>query len=169
MVYTKEQTCLNVLYKKKNKKQKDCFQLELVQQMTKSISAKYLYDNQWSAVSFSFYPHLNTPPLPSSAALLGEEDDDDPKLSGIGLDDIHGDFINETLVRRRSSSSLNISMVVDSNRALLQHFAKMVDSPHDEAKINLEFVESLLNNGADINIRDKCGQTILHEVGPLGK
>jgi hypothetical protein len=40
----------------------------------------------------------------------------------------------------------------------------MAKNKDPEVKINLEFVESLLNNGADINIADVHGQTLLHEV-----
>ena len=55
-------------------------------------------------------------------------------------------------------------MIIESNRALLQHFSKMAVASQDEAHINLDFVESLLKNGADINAADRYGQTVLHEV-----
>ena len=100
-----------------------------------------------------------------SAGLLGEDDDDKAKMSGIGLDEIHSDFVTEHIIRRNSSGILNIGMAINSNRALIQHFAKMADAPHEEAKIDLNFVESLIRNGADINTTDKYGQTVLHEVG----
>ena len=86
-------------------------------------------------------------------------------MSGIGLDEIHSNFVTEHIIRRNSSGVLNIGMAINSNRALIQHFAKMADAPHEEAKIDLNFVESLIRNGADINTTDKYGQTVLHEVG----
>ncbi|XP_076463277.1 uncharacterized protein LOC143295453 isoform X2 [Babylonia areolata] len=100
----------------------------------------------------------------ATAGLLGGDEEDEPKMSGIGLAEVHDDFVTDYIVRSQSSSNLNIRMVMDSNRALIQHFAEMADSPHEVAKINLDFVDSLLKNGANINIRDKTGQSLLHEV-----
>ena len=51
-----------------------------------------------------------------------------------------------------------------SCRALIVYFSKLAKSKDDEELIDLNFVESLLDNGADINFSDKHGQTILHEV-----
>ncbi|XP_070196553.1 transient receptor potential cation channel subfamily V member 1-like [Littorina saxatilis] len=100
----------------------------------------------------------------AEAGLLGDEDDDSPKMSGIGLDGIHQDFVTPEMVRKKSSGRLDISMIIESNRTLLTHFSKMADEPHEAAKINLHFVENLLKNGADINSSDKYGQTLLHEA-----
>ncbi|ESO84661.1 hypothetical protein LOTGIDRAFT_168525 [Lottia gigantea] len=55
-------------------------------------------------------------------------------------------------------------MAVASNRALMQYFAKLGQANHDDEYVNLDFIESLLNSGANINCMDKYGQTILHEV-----
>ncbi len=46
---------------------------------------------------------------------------------------------------------------------LLTYFAKLANSPEDET-IDVEFVESLLRGGADINVTDCHGQSIMHEV-----
>ena len=51
-----------------------------------------------------------------------------------------------------------------SCRALIVYFSKLAKSKDDEELIDLNFVESLLLSGADINFSDKHGQTVLHEV-----
>ena len=51
-----------------------------------------------------------------------------------------------------------------SCRALIVYFSKLAKSKDEEELIDLNFVESLLENGADINFPDKHGQTILHEI-----
>ena len=51
-----------------------------------------------------------------------------------------------------------------SCRALIVYFSKLAKSKDDAEIIDLNFVESLLDNGADINFPDRHGQTILHEM-----
>ena len=51
-----------------------------------------------------------------------------------------------------------------SCRALVVYFSKLAKSKDDNETIDLNFVDSLLQNGADINFPDKHGQTILHEI-----
>lgn len=51
-----------------------------------------------------------------------------------------------------------------SCRALIVYFSKLAKSKDDEELIDLNFVESLLQSGADVNFSDKHGQTVLHEV-----
>ena len=51
-----------------------------------------------------------------------------------------------------------------SCRALIVYFSKLAKSKDEAEVIDLNFVESLLENGADINFSDKHGQTILHEI-----
>uniref|UniRef100_A0A7M5WS19 Ion transport domain-containing protein n=1 Tax=Clytia hemisphaerica TaxID=252671 RepID=A0A7M5WS19_9CNID len=51
-----------------------------------------------------------------------------------------------------------------SCRALIVYFSKLAKSKDEEELIDLNFVESLLDNGADINFPDKHGQTVLHEI-----
>lgn len=50
------------------------------------------------------------------------------------------------------------------NRNLIQYFARLSDSERPESYIDLEFVESLVQSGADIGSTDSYGQTPLHEV-----
>lgn len=49
------------------------------------------------------------------------------------------------------------------SRGLLTYFAKLSSSPDNE-QIDGEFVDSLLRGGADINVTDTNGQTIMHEI-----
>ena len=49
------------------------------------------------------------------------------------------------------------------SRGLLIYFAKLASSPDNE-QIDGEFVDSLLRGGADINVTDPNGQTIMHEI-----
>ena len=81
---------------------------------------------------------------------------------GIGLDDIHDDYSNP--MSARLPKSMDPKMRVASNRAFIQYFAKLGQSMVDDEIINLEFVHTLVNSGADINCADKYGQTVLHEV-----
>ncbi|XP_012558139.2 uncharacterized protein LOC100201978 isoform X1 [Hydra vulgaris] len=48
-------------------------------------------------------------------------------------------------------------------KGLLTYFSKLGHSSEDSA-IDLDFVESLLGSGADINFSDKYGQSVIHEI-----
>ncbi|CAD5123450.1 DgyrCDS11796 [Dimorphilus gyrociliatus] len=50
------------------------------------------------------------------------------------------------------------------NRLLIEHFAQASKHPHQNDAVDFDFIEKLLQNGADINCADKYGQTVLHEV-----
>ncbi|XP_046851856.1 alpha-latrocrustotoxin-Lt1a-like [Xenia sp. Carnegie-2017] len=50
------------------------------------------------------------------------------------------------------------------NRALIHYLATLANSNNFEDKFDYDFVESLIINGADINSKDKSGQTVFHEV-----
>ena len=47
---------------------------------------------------------------------------------------------------------------------MIHYIAQLASSNNDNDTFDFSFVESLLKNGADINARDKHGQTIFHEV-----
>lgn len=51
-----------------------------------------------------------------------------------------------------------------SSKGLILYFSKLAVTPDESEGVDLKFVTSLLNGGADINFCDKYGQTILHEV-----
>ena len=50
------------------------------------------------------------------------------------------------------------------NQALIHYIARLASSNSDDDEFDFSFVESLLENGADINAADKYGQTMFHEV-----
>ena len=50
------------------------------------------------------------------------------------------------------------------NDLLLQHFAEASYSNEHEGRVDFAYVRELLDRGADINVRDVYGQTLLHEV-----
>ena len=51
-----------------------------------------------------------------------------------------------------------------SCRALIVYFSKLAKTRDEEELIDLNFVESLIQSGADINFSDQHGQTIMHEI-----
>ena len=51
-----------------------------------------------------------------------------------------------------------------SCRALIVYFSKLAKTKDEDETIDLDFVDSLLQSGADINFPDRHGQTILHEI-----
>eukprot|EP00794_Sanderia_malayensis_P014412 gene14412-15918_t len=53
---------------------------------------------------------------------------------------------------------------IASSKGLILYFAKLATSRDEDETIDLQFVYSLLQGGADINFTDKHGQTILHEI-----
>lgn len=57
-----------------------------------------------------------------------------------------------------------VSTVSSPSRALLYYFAKLAASTREEEVIDLEFVETLIENGASVNTADRHGQTLLHEA-----
>ena len=50
------------------------------------------------------------------------------------------------------------------NHALIHYLATLANSNNNKDTFDFNFVESLLKNGADINSKDKTGQTIFHEI-----
>lgn len=92
-----------------------------------------------------FYENLNS--TLNGIASEEEDSDEDEKVSHIR---------RQTFERRNLSKS--------SNKALLIYFSKLARSKNVSDELDLDFIESLLTNGADINMMDKYGQTIFHEV-----
>ncbi|XP_041358930.1 transient receptor potential cation channel subfamily V member 3-like isoform X1 [Gigantopelta aegis] len=111
--------------------------------------------------------------LRKRTAVIHEEEDhlsrdlkEKEKLPQSGLADIHDDFVNpHTNLKASSSKGLrDQKMCVASNQALIQYFAKLGQSCDENETINLEFVDTLIRSGANVNCTDKYGQTVLHEV-----
>ena len=68
-----------------------------------------------------------------------------------------------SLSRPRLSLSKDGSSLA-SCRALIIYFSKLAKSNNDNEDVDLNFVEALLQSGADINFSDRHGQTIMHEI-----
>lgn len=51
-----------------------------------------------------------------------------------------------------------------NDKTLIDYFFQLGQSRDPNAKVDLDFVDSLIKNGANINCTDKHGQTLLHEV-----
>ena len=51
-----------------------------------------------------------------------------------------------------------------SCKALIVYFSKLAKTKDENETIDLNFVDSLLQSGADINFPDKHGQCIMHEI-----
>lgn len=62
------------------------------------------------------------------------------------------------------SSDMRSGKSTLSSRTLIYYFSKLAASSRVEDMVDLDFVEGLIDNGADINLTDKHGQTIFHEV-----
>ena len=69
----------------------------------------------------------------------------------------------------RSFNRQRLSLAKDGSslascRALIIYFSKLAKSNNDNEDVDLNFVEALLQSGADINFSDRHGQTIMHEI-----
>lgn len=62
------------------------------------------------------------------------------------------------------TSGTKLQKTTPNSRALIYYFSKLAGSADIEDAIDLDFVEGLIDNGADVNVTDKHGQTIFHEV-----
>ncbi|KAK2177712.1 hypothetical protein NP493_583g02067 [Ridgeia piscesae] len=90
----------------------------------------------------------------------GDSGFDRRKTGGIGLT-----FdVEEVDVCDASLTSTQKHIVVAHNRNLIEYFARLAQSSDDTESINLEYVETVLKNGADIDCTDKYGQSIFHEA-----
>lgn len=92
-------------------------------------------------------------------------------LNGIAseCDDSSDDEDKSVSYNTKSSQKLNHPSTLSrsSNKALIIYFSKLARSTNPNESLDLDFIESLLNNGADINMCDKYGQTIFHEVARI--
>ncbi len=50
------------------------------------------------------------------------------------------------------------------DNSLLRYFIKMSASSEDGMEIDLSYLDSLIQQGANVNTTDKYGQTVLHQV-----
>ncbi len=84
-----------------------------------------------------------------------EFEDDRLKNGGLGT-------IGRSKRGKKDGGSSGSSLA--SCRALIVYFSKLAKTRDEDELIDLNFVESLLQSGANINFSDKHGQTIMHEI-----
>ena len=53
------------------------------------------------------------------------------------------------------------------SKELIRYFISLSKSKKDDSKVELDYVETLIEDGADLNWPDKHGQTVLHEVARI--
>lgn len=81
------------------------------------------------------------------------------RTGGIGLDYEIGKIDDVD-----GHSGSNKHMLLAHNRNLIEYFARICQSQDPCECIDLEYIASLLNSGANINCTDKYGQSVFHEV-----
>ena len=96
---------------------------------------------------------------------MGKTDQDgaDKMVGSLGLADVGEKHIHEPIFGEKQSVKKTLTSAM--NRSCIQYFAKLGRSKKDDEVVDLDYVEQMLSNGADINCADKYGQTLLHEVG----
>lgn len=63
-----------------------------------------------------------------------------------------------------TASHIRRQMEATPNRSLILYLAQLSDPEKMEDVIDLEFVNCLIQEGANVNCKDKYGQSVLHEV-----
>lgn len=91
-----------------------------------------------------------------------EDEENQPGNKGQGLDAIDPQVLDSINVGHGKKK--NSTMIASQTKALFDHFKELGRSKNPNAVVDLEFISSLLRNGANINCSDRHGQTLLHEV-----
>ena len=91
------------------------------------------------------------------------------KLNEMGICELGSDLEDEVLPLDSKSNEEREKVrkhntKVTQSQALLHYFAKLARSDDVEEEIDIEFVDNLIQGGADVNTRDVFGQSLLHEV-----
>lgn len=85
------------------------------------------------------------------------------RMNAAQLSDLE-ELVEITSIQERHRKDGGVSAVSSPSRALLYYFAKLAASTREEEVIDLEFVETLIENGACVNTADRHGQTLMHEA-----
>ncbi|XP_052106830.1 transient receptor potential cation channel subfamily A member 1-like isoform X4 [Mytilus californianus] len=93
-----------------------------------------------------------------------EDDGNQPGNKGQGLDAIDPQVLHSLNAGFKKKNS---TMIASQTKALFDHFKELGRSKNADAVVDLEFISSLLRNGANINCSDRHGQTLLHEVARM--
>ncbi|XP_076100764.1 uncharacterized protein LOC143069822 isoform X3 [Mytilus galloprovincialis] len=94
-----------------------------------------------------------------------EDEENQPGNKGQGLDAIDPEVLESINVGHGKKK--NSTMIASQTKALFDHFKELGRSKNPNAVVDLEFISSLLRNGANINCSDRHGQTLLHEVARM--
>lgn len=85
------------------------------------------------------------------------------RMNAAQLSDLE-ELVEITSIQEKHRKDGGVSTVSSPSRALLYYFAKLAASTREEEVIDLEFVETLIENGACVNTADRHGQTLMHEA-----
>ena len=77
---------------------------------------------------------------------------------------VKGRRLSNRRLFRKDSTENDWGTRAASCKALLIYFSKLGKSVDDQDEIDFNFLSALIACGADINVSDKHGQTVLHEV-----
>ena len=85
------------------------------------------------------------------------------RINAAQLSDLE-ELVEITSIHQGHRKDGGVTTVSSPSRALLYYFAKLAASSREEEVIDLEFVETLIENGASVNTADRHGQTLMHEA-----
>lgn len=85
------------------------------------------------------------------------------RINAAQLSDLE-ELVEITSIHQGHRKDGGVTAVSSPSRALLYYFAKLAASTREEEVIDLEFVETLIQNGASVNTADRHGQTLMHEA-----
>ena len=85
------------------------------------------------------------------------------RMNAAQLSDLE-ELVEITSIQEKHRKDGGVTTVSSPSRALLYYFAKLAASTRDEEVIDLEFVETLIENGACVDTADRHGQTLMHEA-----
>ena len=88
----------------------------------------------------------------------------DSECEELDFEEIRTQNANSTIYNKIRVTCNERGNSIASCRALIVYFSKLAKGNDEEEEVDLNFVDNLLESGADINFSDKHGQTILHEV-----
>ncbi|XP_078688569.1 uncharacterized protein LOC144920272 isoform X10 [Branchiostoma floridae x Branchiostoma belcheri] len=90
-----------------------------------------------------------------------------PELEGLASDlddDVEDDQIDAALGFPGNLGDTSRKKASASNRAFISYFAKLGKVDGSDDFVDLDFLENLIDNGANVSSTDRYGQSVLHEV-----
>eukprot|EP00794_Sanderia_malayensis_P006244 gene6244-6963_t len=148
--HTEDIPLKSILKEKNGGKQKKVEQMRTFEEVADIVVELNKYDTRGrkrEAVSHRKGPLL-TAELPPSER--GQRRLTHAQLNVKSFDNVTGDLASSNAEPR--------------NRGLLTYFSRIAETANEGENVDLLFVESLVNDGAEVNVGDKYGQTILHAI-----